>query len=141
MYALLVTVHAIVCVILILLVLIQAGRGAELGAAFGSVGQANSSRTPMNGVAKVTAAVAASFMVTSMLLAYLSSQKNHESVVKNKAVIAIEAKPNDPVATTTTATQSPNEKIVLPPAVPVPTTAMPENTTPPTDSAPVPQQP
>ena len=42
MFTLLLIIHIIVCLLIIFFVLLQAGRGAELGAAFGSVGQANS---------------------------------------------------------------------------------------------------
>ena len=58
MFTLLLIIHIIVCLLIIFFVLLQAGRGAELGAAFGSVGQANSVRGKMTGVGKMTAVVA-----------------------------------------------------------------------------------
>ena len=66
MFTLLLIIHIIVCLLIIFFVLLQAGRGAELGAAFGSVGQANSVRGKMTGVGKMTAVVAVIFMLTSL---------------------------------------------------------------------------
>ena len=94
MFTLLLIIHIIVCVLIIFFVLLQAGRGAELGAAFGSVGQANSVRGKMTGVGKMTAVVAVIFMVTSLSLAYLSSQAARDSVVRE-----IEALPSLPTST------------------------------------------
>ena len=94
MFTLLLIIHIIACVLIIFFVLLQAGRGAELGAAFGSVGQANSVRGKMTGVGKMTAVVAVIFMVTSLSLAYLSSQAARDSVVRE-----IEALPALPTST------------------------------------------
>ena len=94
MFTLLLIIHIIACVLIIFFVLLQAGRGAELGAAFGSVGQANSVRGKMTGVGKMTAVVAVIFMVTSLSLAYLSSQAARDSVVRE-----IEALPSLPSST------------------------------------------
>ena len=56
---------------------------SELGAAFGSVGQANSVRGSMTGVGKITTCVAIVFMLTSLSLAYLSSETARDSVVRD----------------------------------------------------------
>ena len=93
MFTLLLIIHIIACVLIIFFVLLQAGKGAELGAAFGSVGQANSVRGKMTGVGKMTAVVAVIFMVTSLSLAYLSSQAARDSVVRE-----IEALPSLPTS-------------------------------------------
>ena len=71
------TIHIILAVILIILVLIQQGKGADAGAAFGSgasstVFGARGSTTFMN---KVTTVIALSFFVTSLSLAYIYSNK------------------------------------------------------------------
>ena len=73
----------IACILIIFFVLLQSGRGAELGAAFGSVGQANSIRGSMTGVGKITTGVAIVFMLTSLSLAYLSSDTARDSVVRD----------------------------------------------------------
>ena len=81
MFELLLVIHVIACIAIIFFVLLQSGRGAELGAAFGSVGQANSVRGSMTGVGKITTGVAIVFMLTSLSLAYLSSETARDSVV------------------------------------------------------------
>ena len=83
MFELLLVIHVIACISIIFFVLLQSGRGAELGAAFGSVGQANSVRGSMTGVGKITTGVAIVFMLTSLSLAYLSSETARDSVVRD----------------------------------------------------------
>tara|TARA_B100000579_G_C22163832_1_gene546516 strand:- start:18 stop:422 length:405 start_codon:yes stop_codon:yes gene_type:complete len=83
MFELLIFIHVFACILIIFFVLLQSGRGAELGAAFGSVGQANTVRGSMTGVGKITTAVAVVFMLTSLSLAYLSSDTARDSVVRD----------------------------------------------------------
>ena len=85
MFELILVIHIIACISLIFFVLLQSGRGAELGAAFGSVGQANSVRGSMTGVGKITTGVAIVFMLTSLSLAYLFSDTARDSVVRDLA--------------------------------------------------------
>jgi len=85
MFELILVIHVIACISIIFFVLLQSGRGAELGAAFGSVGQANSVRGSMTGVGKITTGVAIVFMLTSLSLAYLSSDTASDSVVRDLA--------------------------------------------------------
>ena len=74
MVAFLSIVHVIVAVFMILVVLLQAGKGG-MGAAFGGASQTTfgGSGAP-NLLQKITVLAAATFMVTSMTLAYLSSE-------------------------------------------------------------------
>ena len=83
MCTLILIIHVIACISIIFIVLLQSGRGAELGAAFGSVGQANSVRGNMSGVGKITTVVAIVFMLTSLSLAFLSSEAARDSVVRD----------------------------------------------------------
>ena len=83
MFELILVFHIIASISIIFFVLLQSGRGAELGAAFGSVGQANSARGSMTGVGKITTVVAIVFMLTSLSLAYLSSETARDSVVRD----------------------------------------------------------
>ena len=85
MFELILVIHIIACISIIFFVLLQSGRGAELGAAFGSVGQANSVRGSMTGVGKITTGVAIVFMLTSLSLAFLSSDTARDSVVRDLA--------------------------------------------------------
>ena len=88
MFELLLVIHVIACISIIFFVLLQSGRGAELGAAFGSVGQANSVRGSMTGIGKITTGVAVVFMLTSLTLAYLSSETAQDSVVRDLKPVA-----------------------------------------------------
>ncbi len=67
------TLHFIVCFVLIGVVLLQRGKGADLGASLGG-GGANTifgSRGAGNFLSKITTASAAIFMCTSLSLSYL----------------------------------------------------------------------
>jgi len=69
--------HIMVCFILIVIVLLQRGKGAEIGAVFG--GGASStvfgSRGAGNFLTKLTSIAAVIFMVTSLWLSYLGSRQ------------------------------------------------------------------
>ncbi len=81
MNGLLITFHVIFCFFIIFVVLLQVGRGAELGAAFGSVGQAQNQRGQASVMSKVTAVVAILFMLSSFLLTYNTSLMQKSSVL------------------------------------------------------------
>ena len=74
MATLLLVLHIFVCLFLIFIVLIQGGKGADMGAAFGG----GSSQTVFGGrgaatfLSKLTTGVAVVFMLTSLLLAIVS---------------------------------------------------------------------
>jgi len=66
--------HIAVAVFLILVVLLQTGKGAEMGAAFGGSSQTLfGGAGPAGFMAKLTTAAAVCFMLTSLGLAYVSS--------------------------------------------------------------------
>ncbi len=96
MSTLLLVVHVIVCVFIIFVVLLQVGRGAELGAAFGSLGQANASRGTTTFIGKLTTFMAVAFMVTSFFLTYQTSDRAKSSVIDT--VSQEEAKQPTPAA-------------------------------------------
>jgi preprotein translocase subunit SecG len=80
----LIIIHIMVCIALIMIVLLQTGKGADMGAAFGG----GSSQTLFGStgastfLSKATTGAAIIFMVTSLGLAYLSSHRTAgESVV------------------------------------------------------------
>ena len=87
MFGVFLTLHIIICLFLIFIVLLQSGRGAELGAAFGSMGQATYSRGNMGPVGKMTTVAAILFMLTSLVLAYLSSENAVSSVVEQAPTV------------------------------------------------------
>jgi preprotein translocase subunit SecG len=70
-FYLVVTLHVLVCLMIIAVVLLQAGKGADIGSAFGGSGSQavfGSMGTPTL-LGKVTAGVAIAFMLTSFWLA------------------------------------------------------------------------
>jgi preprotein translocase subunit SecG len=71
-------IHVIVCIFLILVVLLQQGRGGGLGAMAGGSAQVFGGRGAGNFMTRLTAICAAIFMLTSMSLAYLSSAGDRE---------------------------------------------------------------
>ena len=82
MRPLLIVLHVIVCFVLILVVLLQAGRGASMGAAFGGASQTIfGSSGAGTFLGKMTTVVAIIFMLTTLSLSYFSSGKS-SSVVK-----------------------------------------------------------
>ena len=77
MFTLIVIVHVIVRLIIIGLVLLQAGKGADIGSAFGGAGSQavfGSMGTPTV-LGKLTTVVAVLFMVTSFSLSILSHKR------------------------------------------------------------------
>ena len=68
--------HVIACVVLILVVLLQAGKGANMGAAFGGSSQTVFGSTGASTfLGKMTTVVAVLFMFTSFFLSYTASQR------------------------------------------------------------------
>ena len=82
MYTLAVSIHLIVCFLMIAAILLQAGKGAEIGASFGGSSQTVfGSRGPGTFLSKVTVGAAIVFMLSSLSLAVLSRQANTSSTV------------------------------------------------------------
>ncbi len=92
MYTLILTLHIIVCILLILLVLLQSGKGSAAGI-FGASGADNlfASPTAFNAVNKFTAILAAVLMCTSVVLTIASNKKSSESVLDNVQIPAAAA--------------------------------------------------
>ena len=86
MTILLMIIHVIVCLFLIFIVLIQSSKGAEIGAAFGGSSQTLfGSRGAATFLSKLTTISAVVFMMTSLLLAVVSTRGS--SVVKQTAPV------------------------------------------------------
>jgi len=82
MTAIFVIVHIVVCIALIMIVLLQTGKGADMGAAFGGgSSQTLFGNTGATFLGKLTTGVAIVFMLTSLSLAYLSSRQTGSSVM------------------------------------------------------------
>ena len=82
MHTLVIIIHIIACFLMIGAILLQSGKGAEIGAAFGGSSQTVfGSRGPANFLSKFTVVVAVVFMLTSLSLAILAKQKTFSSTV------------------------------------------------------------
>ena len=97
MHQLLLIVQVLVAVGLIGLVLLQQGRGADAGAAFGSGGAGSvfGARGPATLLTRLTAALALVFFVNSIGLAYLSLQQSRDtrSVMERVVPVGSDAVP------------------------------------------------
>ena len=76
-FSLLLTVHILVALVIIGLVLMQHGKGADMGAAFGSgaSGSLFGSSGSANFLSRTTGILAAVFFATSLTLAYMAAGK------------------------------------------------------------------
>lgn len=76
-------VHILVCFFLVIIVLLQHGKGADVGATFGGAGNTVfGTEGPVPMLNKVTTGVAILFMVTSVSLAYFSANTGTGSVME-----------------------------------------------------------
>jgi len=83
MTILILSIHIISCILLILIVLLQTGKGADMGASFGSAsGQSLfGGAGPATALSKITTAVAIVFMLTSLIMAYTSGHKSSQTIM------------------------------------------------------------
>jgi preprotein translocase subunit SecG len=89
MYGLILTLHFIACVLLILIVLLQSGKGSAAGI-FGASGADNlfASPTAFNAINKFTAVLAVIIMCTSIALTIASNKARTTSVLDNVEIPA-----------------------------------------------------
>lgn len=83
MTILLVIIHVLVSIFLIGVVLLQSGKGAEIGASFGGASSQTifGSRGPGSFLGKLTTVAAVIFIVTSFSLAFFGKRKVSSSVI------------------------------------------------------------
>ena len=94
-------VHILTAVVLIGLVLMQHGKGADMGAAFGtgSAGSLFGSSGSANFLSRSTAVVATLFFVTSLSLTYIYSHPAQQQGLMDKvSPAAVQALPVTPAA-------------------------------------------
>lgn len=90
-----IVLHILVCFALILIVLLQAGKGAEMGAAFGGASQTIfGSAGAMGFLTKLTAIAAFIFMITSVILTF-SSTKKVSTIMKERPAPTAPAAPSE----------------------------------------------
>jgi preprotein translocase subunit SecG len=128
MSLILIIVHIAVCVALIMIVLLQTGKGADMGAAFGGGGSQTlfGSTGASTFLSKATTVAAIVFMLTSLTLAYISSHRTADSIM-----------PQTPAPVQQTAPATPSEAAPQESSAPAPSapaaqgqTAPPENEAP-----------
>jgi preprotein translocase subunit SecG len=114
MMTILIVVHVVICVLLVVTVLLQFGKGAEMGAVMGGGGASQavfSSSAKGNFMTKLTTILAIGFMVNSICLTVLKSRAARQSVFDNEAPVAAplnsDAQALENKGTTTTETADP----------------------------------
>src|SRR5215468_3209659 len=100
MIILLTIFHVLVCVFLILVVLLQQGKGADWAGTFGGGGSQTvfGARGAGTVLSKATTAAAIVFMITSLALAILIARPSGSSVINEKAVPKTQPAPVQPPA-------------------------------------------
>lgn len=86
----LITIHVIICVLLVVTVLLQFGKGAEMGAIMGGGASQSvfSSSAKGNFMTKLTSVLAIGFMVNSIVLTTVKSREAKKSLFDNEAPVA-----------------------------------------------------
>ncbi len=113
-----IVIHIVVAFALILIVLLQTGKGADMGAVFGGGGSQTlfGSTGASTFLSRLTTAAAVVFMLTSLGLAYVSSHRSGRSVMSE---ITVPAAPQTEQATP----QAPVQAGEVPSEAPVPPVA------------------
>jgi preprotein translocase subunit SecG len=90
LYFTIATLHILMCIILVMVVLLQSGKGADLAGAFGggATQTAFGSRGPASFLSKLTTVAAIVFMLTSIGLSMVTSKKESKSILENGKQVA-----------------------------------------------------
>ncbi len=99
--------HVVVSLFLIGVVLLQSGKGAEMGASFGSSGSQSvfGAGGGTSFLSKMTTGAAVIFMLTSLTLAYISGMPSASSIMSGKGKsVPVQTSPAVPPAAKTPAT-------------------------------------
>lgn len=101
MTTVLLIIHILVAIGIIVLVLLQQGKGADMGAAFGAGGSSGSvfgATGSANFLSKMTAALATVFFLSSLGLTYFASHSQKADSVMNQVKVKSKAEPAKPAA-------------------------------------------
>ncbi|MGA1863457.1 MAG: preprotein translocase subunit SecG [bacterium] len=98
MYGLIVIIHLIACITMILIIIFQSSKGAEMGAVFGGGASqtAFGSSGPQSFLEKTTVACAIIFMLTSLSLAYMSIGRTNKLIEGEEAPMEQPVQPAQP---------------------------------------------
>jgi len=93
MVYLLTTIHVIVCVFLVVVVLLQSGKAADLAGAFGGMGSQTvfGPRGSATVLSKATTICAALFMLTSLTLSILATRNGRGGTILDKSAKPVPA--------------------------------------------------
>lgn len=91
-------VHIIIAIAVIAMVLLQHGKGADMGAAFGSgsSGSLFGATGSANFLSRGTAILATLFFLTSLTLAYFGLQQQKPASVLERTAVPVQAQPAAP---------------------------------------------
>lgn len=140
-------IHVVVCIALILIILLQSGKGADIGAAFGGGSSqtvfGSTGATPF--LSKITIGAAVIFMVTSIILTYFSGRV---PVVQERSIMTEQSGPqvpgpaSPPSESSEPASGAPSKAESAPQSsVPAPPSAQPAQSAPSAPAAPPSQAP
>ena len=120
MYFILVTLHVIICALLIAVIMLQSGEAADLAGAFGGAGSqtAFGPRGAATFLSKATTWCAIMFMLTSMAL---TMHQNSSSVAAGSSVLQQFSKTSKSAPATPAPVSSPVAPVAPAPAAPAPT--------------------
>lgn len=109
-------VHIVVAVSVIALVLLQHGKGADMGAAFGggSAGSLFGSTGSANFLSRSTAILATLFFATSLGLAYFGLQQHKSTSVLDRTAIPVTAQPEAPAPSPVSAPGNGSKAVDIP---------------------------
>src|SRR5579863_7235366 len=94
MVTIVVVLHIIVCVTLVIIVLLQQGKGADVGAVFGGSSSTVFGSSGAGGfLVQLTAALATIFFVTSIFLAYASTKHVTGSIFEGSVRVPARSAP------------------------------------------------
>ena len=102
MYGFIIFIHLVTCITMILIIIFQSSKGAEMGAVFGGGASqtAFGSSGTQNFLEKVTVVCAVVFMLTSLTLAYMSSIRTSKLIEEQPAPIEAPVSPTQQPAQT-----------------------------------------
>jgi preprotein translocase subunit SecG len=108
--------HVLSAAGVIVLVLLQHGKGADMGAAFGSgsSGSLFGASGSANFLSRTTGVLAAVFFMTSLGLTYLSTNRNESGGVMDKAAPIQSVKPAEPAPAAPAAEEGPSKATEIP---------------------------
>jgi preprotein translocase subunit SecG len=94
MYTVVTIIHVLACIFLVLVVLLQTGKGADMGAVFGgSSSTVFGSSGAGTFLTRLTTATAIVFMLTSLSLTYFSARRNTATIFDSAPATAPNAAP------------------------------------------------